>query len=178
MKNLRYSPLMNLSLNVKDVYNWMRLPTHYLAESIKDFNESKTHLKHSHVQKLFPSPICYDYALIFLHDVYLKESLNLENKPLFSVNEDGQESRVIEIFDDTGDSTIFWPDRPHSKQGFNDAQINCGLTSGDLVSRLTILHDLNFHNSFIYDILKNKNNYKIKSKNNSYLFNLSPFFNN
>jgi len=154
----------------------MRLPTCYLAESVNDFHLKRGGLKHSIVQRLFPEPIARDYAVIILNDVTVEPLVDEENRHYISVNESGDEARVITVSDSSGVSEVLWPDRPHTKQGFTDAQITQKLEYGDTVYQLILWHDLNFNNSFVYDITKNKpsTNYRRKRKLRDIIAELCP----
>jgi len=154
MKNLRYAPILSGEFSLKELYNWMRLSTHYLAESVADFNEQKNNLRHSFVQKLFPNPINVDYAVIALYDVKIDQAVNELGQQIIAINEYYQNSKVITISDSSGESSVLWPDRPNVIMGFNDAHIQQGFDYGDTVGLLWIWYDLNYHNSFIVDVRK------------------------
>ena len=164
MRNLRYVPLLTGGFSIKECYDWMRLPTHYLAESVNDYETKRGRLKHSIVQKLFLDPIAWDYAIICLHDVRIEPKVDEENRHFIAVNESGLEARVINVSDTSGVSVVLWPERPHTKQGYNDAQITQNLEYGDTVHQIVLWHDLNYNTSFVYEVTKNKPTHRRKLK--------------
>src|SRR3989338_8642790 len=127
MRNLRFFPLLHPTyFSLKEHYEWLRKPTHYLAESIHDFEANKLSLKHSLVQRLYSKPILYDFAMISLNNVRLDHCVDKNNDPLYLRSPSGQLLRLVRISDETAELYLSWPDRPHVKLGFNEAHINQG----------------------------------------------------
>jgi len=153
MINLNYGILLSDEFTLAEKFNLMKCPNHYVADTVKDFTETKSKLR-SPIRHMVIDPVMPDYAVIMLFDVNLRWVKNKEGECLISFNELEQPSMIFEVEDRTGKQEILWSYEPHTKTDFKNAHSNQGLMPDDFVYTLTLVYDITHQNPFVYDVKK------------------------